>query len=169
MVCVRDSASVDFGGCDYHFSRKKECDCRMTATLGRDVGRSVRCRRRCLIQYWQPCDRRIDVATRLGYGNNACIRVWTVVAGRYRIPGCARTFGTRTRRSLMWRRINSVRPLEQSDWVGSKTVTRTSPAFFLYFILFYFILRNDVPTRNDHVEMHQFGTGRGGQRCCSID
>jgi hypothetical protein len=60
------------------------------------------------------------------------------VAGRYRIPGCAGTFGTRTRRSLMWRRINSVRPLEQSDWMGSKTVTRTSPAFFLFFILFYF-------------------------------
>jgi hypothetical protein len=33
----------------------------------------------------------------------------------------------------------------------------------------YIILRNDVPTRNDHAEMYQFSTGRGGQRCCSID
>jgi hypothetical protein len=34
--------------------------------------------------------------------------------------------------------VNSAMALEQRDWMGSKTVTRTSPAFlFLFYFLFW--------------------------------
>ena len=61
--------------------------------------------------------------------------------------------------------------VEQMEEAGELRATKVVSFILNVFFAFLtnLILRNDVPTRNDHVEMHQFSAGRGGQRCCSID